>query len=223
MERRRRARTRAAVAVIALALIDVGGAGGAGAAECPDPGFVARDNAYSTTYGKEIVVLAPGVLANDGGTGLELDRESSDEFGFGGSVVFSRNGRMRYTPDPGFSGVDTVDYWVTDACGDFDFATVTVTVRPVVRDDTYKVWKNTKRIVRKPGVLANDLGVGEMWAWPKQKTKNGGTVVGNDRGGFTYTPKRGFTGKDRFKYHVIDTNYDNLASAYVTLNVVRKP
>jgi Big-like domain-containing protein len=216
-----RARVALLVASLGTGALVAGPVAAAGAVDCPLPA-TAADNAYSTKYGKTLVVVAPGVLANDHGTGLKVDVDSSDSASFGGSVEWGPGGRMEYTPDPGFAGEDSFDYWVVDACENEEFATVTVEVRPIVGADKYTVAAGKRLRVGAPGVLANDQGVDSVWTWPA-KSAHGGTVTGADDGSFSYVPKAGFSGTDTFAYEAIDTNFDNLSSGTVTIKVTAPP
>lgn len=91
-----------------------------------DVRLIANDDSASTAQDEAVAI---SVLANDsdpqGGT-----------FGITGLTVPSNGsathaaGVVTYTPDPGFNGVDTFDYTITDNQGDTATATVTVTVIP---------------------------------------------------------------------------------------------
>ncbi|MDQ1521046.1 MAG: hypothetical protein QOI55_2119 [Actinomycetota bacterium] len=189
----------------------------AGAVVCPDTP-TAVENAYTTRFGRALVVAAPGVLGNDEGTGLTVDVASSDNTSFDGTVVLQANGRLTYTPDPGFAGEDSFDYWIVDACGDQDFNTVTVEVLPIAANDSYKTGHDKALSVHTPGVLANDLGAGSVDTWPATSV-HGGIVAGNDDGSFRYTPKHGFSGTDTFQYWASDPTAANSVKATVTIKV----
>jgi hypothetical protein len=192
-----------------------------GAVDCD--GIVTADDAYTVQYGKKLTVAKPSVLANDSGTGLKVDVTLTDEDSwYNGTVTLGPAGALTYKPPAGFTGEDSFDYWVIDACDDSDLATVTVTVTPIMANDAYTVGYGKKLTVKAPGVLGNDQGTEEVWSWPA-KSKQGGTVVGNDDGSFTYTPKSGFSGVDSFTYQAIDTNFDNTYPATVKITVGARP
>ena len=70
------------------------------------------------------------VLSNDtDGDGDTLVLSSVE--GVSNGTVTIENGQIRYTPDVGFSGQETLVYTVSDGYGGTDTATVTITVNPV--------------------------------------------------------------------------------------------
>lgn len=71
----------------------------------------AVDDAYNAVVDTPLVVDAPGVLANDSGTGtLSLINDPAN-----GTVSLAQDGSFTYTPDPGFEGVDTFVYELASA------------------------------------------------------------------------------------------------------------
>jgi CSLREA domain-containing protein len=94
---------------------------------------VANNDNYSMNQDTTLTVLpASGVLAND--TDIDgptqtvvLDSGPSNAAAFG----LNADGSFSYTPNPGFTGVDTFDYHVNDGAavdGDSNVATVTINV-----------------------------------------------------------------------------------------------
>ena len=71
-----------------------------------------------------------GVLANDEDTPGDPLRATVATEPEHGSLDLDPDGAFRYQPEPGFSGVDGFTYVVTDAFGNEDVGTVTITVRP---------------------------------------------------------------------------------------------
>ena len=86
---------------------------------------VANDDSSATTAGAQVQI---DVLAND--TDVEGQTRSvlSTEQGSNGSVAIDAGGTVTYTPNAGFSGVDSFVYTLSDGNGGTDTATVTVTV-----------------------------------------------------------------------------------------------
>lgn len=80
------------------------------------------NDAYS---GASVRVTAPGVLANDLGSGLVavVDRQPAH-----GTLVLQADGGFAYTAAAGFSGTDTFSYRGIDGAGAFAVATVTIEV-----------------------------------------------------------------------------------------------
>jgi hypothetical protein len=91
---------------------------------------VANNDNYSMNQDTTLTVLpATGVLAND--TDIDdaaltavLVSGPSNAFAF----ALNADGSFSYTPQPGFTGIDTFDYVVNDGDVDSNLATVTITV-----------------------------------------------------------------------------------------------
>jgi serralysin len=88
---------------------------------------VAADDAASTTQGQS-VTFSP--LDND----ADVDGDPLQVVGVsgagGGDVVINGDGSVTYTPNPGFSGIDTMRYTVRDPAGGAATATIAVEVAP---------------------------------------------------------------------------------------------
>ena len=165
--------------------------------------------ADSATTGRDTPVTID-VLANDAdpdGDPLLLSEVSQPANG----TASIQGGRVLYTPDAGFTGVDTFTYNVVDPDGGAGSATVTVTVEeianpnqpPVARDDTATTQIDTPVSI---AVLANDsdpdndvLSIIEVGA-----AASGTAVISGER--ITYTPAPGFIGSDSFTYTISDGN-----------------
>lgn len=91
---------------------------------CIEP-IVAVDDAATTA---EDAPANIGVLANDGGVGIEIDSFTQ---GANGSVTSGTSGHLVYTPNPNFNGTDTFTYTIEDDSGEQATANVTVTVTGV--------------------------------------------------------------------------------------------
>ncbi|NTU70779.1 MAG: cadherin-like domain-containing protein [Coriobacteriia bacterium] len=91
---------------------------------------VAVGDAADTTEGQDVVVAAPGVLANDTdslGASLSATLAAAPA---SGTVALNVDGSYTYTPDAGFVGMDTFTYRAGDGQLFSEQATVTVTVFP---------------------------------------------------------------------------------------------
>ncbi len=86
--------------------------------------FGAKDDEASTKSDQavEIDILANDIFAPDTFELIEIGAPSS------GTAVFQENNTILYTPDLGFSGVDSFDYWITDDHEIESQATVSVDV-----------------------------------------------------------------------------------------------
>lgn len=94
-------------------------------------------DAYSTSVDTQLVVAAPGVLANDADEDgdpltVQLPNLSGPS---NGSLVLTADGSFTYTPNAGFSGVDTFTYRADDGTGLTADAVVTITVSSVATSD----------------------------------------------------------------------------------------
>jgi Asp-tRNA(Asn)/Glu-tRNA(Gln) amidotransferase A subunit family amidase/PKD repeat protein len=95
----------------------------AAAADAP----VATDGTYVTDVDVALDVPAPGVLADDSGSGLSAELEASTAKG---SLNFRSDGSFTYVPEPGFVGSVRFTYRAVGATGRSAPATVAIDVRP---------------------------------------------------------------------------------------------
>ncbi len=190
-----------------------------------DPPVAADDEA---TTDEDTSVLID-VLANDTDVdGDTLTIESVTAPANGTAAI--EDGKVRYTPDPDWSGTDTFDYTVSDGNGGSDTATVTVTVEPVnddpyAADDDYSMDEGGTLNEAAPGVLANDSDIdGDTITVTDFQTPSdqGGTVAVNADGSFTYTPPDpNWYGTDTFTYTIGDGNGgSDTATVTITVNNV---
>jgi hypothetical protein len=231
----RRSGSALAAVVIATAAL-VGTAAEAGAIElpaCPGGGIAAFPDSYETTFSpvtKSFVVESPGLLANDcGGRNVSVDVEDSgDIFSDMASnqVFINANGKMTYWQDESnpFTGIDTFDYTIKKN-DDWDFNSVEILIKPVVKGESYATKSNTPlTVAAAAGITANDLGIDPMiWDAPSTTTAGGTLEVNIDDGSFTYTPPPDFSGNDSFTYEVSDINFDNTYFATATIAVGLPP
>ncbi|MFH0709591.1 MAG: Ig-like domain-containing protein, partial [Pseudomonadota bacterium] len=88
---------------------------------------------------------------------------------------------------------------------------------PIAVDDVFVTTPNTPLVTG--NVLSNDTLVDNAHVQTYSAISvNGGTVVYNNDGTFTYTPANGYTGTDTFTYTLIDDDGD-MDTATVTVNV----
>ena len=169
---------------------------------------VANADAYSVQEGRVLAVAGPGVLAND------ADIDAGDTVSAlqyfqpaNGTVNLNQDGSFTYTPNAGFSGVDSFVYVVTDGV-DTGQSTVSITVvegNPVVGADAYTTLHDRVLTIAAPGLLANDTDPnGDAIEALQYFQPTHGTVALNQDGSFTYTPDAGFTGSDSFDYVITD-------------------
>ena len=177
----------------------------------PPAGPTATDDSGTTPAGVALNAAAPAVLGNDTGTGLTVTSNTAPA---NGSATVNADGSYRYTPDAGFSGVDSFDYTVTDGLGRTATATVTVTVTPRARPDTFTTVAGTPVAV---DPTANDLGSGLAVTSVGQPSGGEGTTSISG-GQVVFTPSAGFTGPVTVPYTVTDA-LGSTSSSTITFTV----
>lgn len=154
------------------------------------------------------------VLANDTDTDGTLDPSSvgSEILPDSGSIVVdTATGAITYTPNPGFSGIDTFAYFVRDNDGGFSELT-SVVVRVInadaplaMPDEIISLGRNTPVTI---DVLANDstFGVPVIPSTLTLTRLPSGGVAFVDTTGFTvrYLPNLNFVGADTLFYTVMN-------------------
>jgi VCBS repeat-containing protein len=144
-----------------------------------------------------------------------------------GTLTLNADGSLSYTPEAGFTGMDSFTYQASDGTDASAAATVSIDVQaatPVPRNvtgvnDRYTLVQDTTLNVDAPGVLANDSDAdGDPLSAVLFTNVQHGSLTLNSDGSFQYTPNAGFVGTDAFVYRATDgTNYSLLTA--VTLRV----
>ena len=168
------------------------------------------------------------------GTFAAVDPDAGDTVTYSLSgadaALFSINaaGVVSFLAAPNFEsapGPFNITVTATDAGSLLDTQNVTVNVTnvneaPTAGDDTATTTENIA--VTTGNVLGNDsdpesvLNAGNITAFDAVST-NGGTVVNNGDGTFTYTPALNFTGTDMFTYTVSDGALTDTATVTITV------
>jgi len=162
----------------------------------------AQDDSANTD--EETLVVIP-ILSNDSdpdGDFLLIESFTQPQ---NGSVLNSRT-TLSYIPNPGFQGIDTFTYAVSDGNGGSDHATVTVSVAevndaPIAQDDA---------VITDEGIpitilsLLNDSDPDGDPLEIESVTSPGNGSVKIVDGELVYTPDPGFDGVDMFTYTVSD-------------------
>ena len=91
-------------------------------------GPVAQNDIYSMVQGGTLNVTAPGVLANDTGSGLTVGTVNPPSHG---TLTLQSDGSFSYTPAGSFNGTDTFTYQASSAGVLSNSATVTIVVTPL--------------------------------------------------------------------------------------------
>lgn len=187
-----------------------------------DPGRpLAVNDLFTTAEETPVTIPAPGILANDTGTGLTATQVSGATQG---TVAMNGDGSFTYTPPVDYNGTASFAYTATDGAMTSNVAYVNVDVTPVndppvTVADSYDGTTDTTLNVPPPGVLVNDTDVdgNTLRAFLETGTTNG-TVTLWKGGAFRYIPNPGFSGVDSFTYHSFDGTV-NGNTVTVTLNV----
>ncbi|MDQ3946792.1 MAG: Ig-like domain-containing protein [Actinomycetota bacterium] len=160
------------------------------------------------------------VLGNDTGLGDGVKSVSVTGAPSHGKTEVGDDHTITYTPNTDYIGGDSFEYKITDADGDSSTARVRVQVIavndiPVANDDT--VGTPAGKSLSGIDVQGNDVSPdGKRATWPVDPntgqavdsnsaypTELGGTFT-RSRGKLNYTPPRGVTGTDTFRYVLID-------------------
>ncbi len=198
---------------------------------------VAVDDTNSTAPGQKV---GTKVLENDSDPDGDPLRIKSFTQAANGTVKLNNNGtiddksddKLVYTPNEGFTGIDTFTYAVADPSGAMDMATVTIEVgagnnnnAPIAVDDY-----NTTTVGQKVGtkVLANDTDPDSdplriksftQAANGTVKLNNNGTIDDKTDDKLVYLPNEGFAGTDTFTYTIADPS-GAMDTATVTIDVI---
>ncbi|MGE0078543.1 MAG: Ig-like domain-containing protein [Bacteroidales bacterium] len=142
-----------------------------------------------------------------------------------GTAVVNADNTITYTPSNWFIGNDEFVYYVEDVDGDYDIATVRITVFdlqnaiPVANDDRRGTSRNTPVDI---DVLINDDGLDDGWIRVhiyKEPDLATGLVVVKTDNTVTFTPASDYLGEATFKYYITDRNNDTSNVANVTVMV----
>ncbi|RPE85251.1 CshA-type fibril repeat protein [Curtobacterium sp. PhB137] len=148
-------------------------------------------------------VTSADLTGNDHGTGLSVLDIPVGKSGTNGTAVRNDDGTVTYTPKPGFSGTDEFTYTVTDRNGLTNTGTVSVRVTPVTAGgSTSTDADGSITVPADKGVLDGATGT-DLHVTDNTDPSHGDVVVDKD-GGYTYTPKPGYSGPDSFDYTVTD-------------------
>jgi VCBS repeat-containing protein len=182
---------------------------------------------YSTPTNQQLVVGAPGVLAND----LDVEGGTLTAIPVGGatigSVSMNANGSFTYTPAPNDIGVRTFTYHARDGTTDGPNVKVSIAVgtsvfAPTAAPDssaTDEDWPDPLT-VNAPGVRANDsvpsgtIDFAYLVSYPPV-----GQLNFQVTGAYTYTPPPDFNGQVSFQYRSVSNNGALTAAQTVTMTI----
>ena len=202
---------------------------------------VANDDNTSTSPGTPVDIA---VLGNDSDPDGDILTVTIDTNASHGTVSVDSNGTVTYTPNTGFSGIDTFTYTVSDGHGGTDTATVRVTVTsapvvpPTANDDilivlsgngsesidvtandqngTYPIDPSTVSLIPPSGAIniVHD-GSGDVIGFG---IPNEGQWSVDQNGTATFTPNAGYIGDPTAVDYNISDTMGNTATAQVKID-----
>ena len=127
---------------------------------------------------------------------------------------------LKYTVAISAAGEDATGVTFTDTVDpNTAFVAGSLTATPVAVNDSYAATGNVRISVPAPGVLGNDFaGVPSGSASGPATSANGGDVVVNANGSFTYNPAPGFEGSDSFTYTLTNSEGSNNGTVTITVS-----
>jgi len=180
---------------------------------------VAVYDTASTAYEVGITIT---VLKNDSdsdGDSLTVAKLKLPKYG---TVTLNSDNTVLYTPNAGFSGVDSFTYQANDGTGLSNIVTVTVTVSPqpnvvpVAVNDTASTTE-TKKVSLYPLLNDSDADGDPLTVTNLTQPSNGTASVKTDNA-VDYIPNAGFTGEDTVTYTANDGKGDsNIATITFTV------
>jgi len=169
---------------------------------------VAVDDYYETDEGVELVVAAPGVLANDGDLDpMDIVKADLVTPPMHGTLTLALDGSFSYMPEAGFLGEDCFTYnmlaippeWLTGMYSDDAQVCIMVNTYPVADDQQLTTPEDTDL----PITLTADFTTPGPVVWTLVTLPANGTLTG-EAPGLVYTPKANWYGTDTFTFSVND-------------------
>lgn len=149
------------------------------------------------------------VQLNDGDPDGDSLTTSIDTQPANGNAVANLDGTVTYTPNPGYSGLDSFVYQIDDGNGGTTTGNVSITIfagnqAPIAVDDNFNVAAD---VTTNLTVLANDANpdFDPLTITILTAPSNGTTSVNPDNT-IAYTPNGGYVGNDSFVYLLDDGN-----------------
>jgi hypothetical protein len=182
------------------------------------------------TAGNTVLSLAEdtagnGQLAGVSQDGSALTYQLVTNGALGSAVILdAASGAFRYTPGANNYGVDSFTYKVSDAHGESNIATVTVTINPVNDIPAAAMAQiSTSEDLAVSGKLSGHDIDGDTLTYALISNGALGQVVltNTATGAFSYTPAANKSGSDSFTFKVNDGAVDsNIATVSVTIGAV---
>ena len=174
------------------------------------PGPMALNDVYFLAVDETLEVAAPGVLVNDyhepQNHPLTAVMVREPEHGV---ATLAADGELIYQPDPGFQGIDFLEYVATTGQTDSNVASVTFAVGttsfPIAQSVDGIIGQQGETLVFEDSVLDNDIEPNDLpmvasYVPGSLSPWNAGSVNLNDDGSFEINPSLNFRGHLSFRY-----------------------
>lgn len=163
----------------------------------------------STHMGTPVIINISDLLSNDGDPENDSLTFNSLTYSGIGTLIDNGDGTLTYTPPAGYTGNDSFTYSISD--GELSAGAVNTTVtltmfnkQPLINKDTILTQKDMVITFNISELLGNDKDAeNDLLTITSFDYTGNGSLVLND-GVFTYTPREGYTGTERFTYYVSD-------------------
>jgi hypothetical protein len=166
-----------------------------------------------TLFENEVLVFSESdLLAND----RDDDGDTLSIIGFGtvanGAITDNGDGTFTYTPNPDFSGEETVSYTLDDGAegpaeGTITFEVISLLEPPVAETDRFDGTEDTPLVLTPADLLANDSDIdGDTIEFLGVTDGDNGTVL-FDGVNITFTPTPNFDGRATFTYTITDNTH----------------
>jgi len=187
---------------------------------CPDVPVAVPDS-YTTKQGKQLTVVAPGVLSNDAFKGGLAPYAFIKTQPAHGSASMSADGSFVYSPSDGFSGTDSFTYYASSGTQESVPATVSISVEavnhaPYALSQNVSLDEDTSTNIT---LVAQDETPATL-KYSLLTSPAHGTLSGTAPN-LVYTPYSNYNGADGFSFKANDGEFDsNTASVIFTVNPV---
>lgn len=195
----------------------------------PNQAPIGVADSFSTPKDTQLVIPAPGLLANDSDPDGDALAVSSTGGYPAGEFIAAVDGGFTFNPPAGFEGTKQYYYYLTDGEATSAQVPITITVgdapvelqAPVAVADSFTVGAGQTLEVAAPGLFANDSDADSGFVvFSSGSVSHGVLDLTYATGAFTYTPEPGFVGTDSFFYDLTDVNGLHSAQVTVTIEVL---
>jgi len=151
-----------------------------------------------------------------------LSIHSIDTLPTNGTAVISEE-KIRYAPDEGFIGSDSLVYNITDGNGEYDTATLFIEIiddpgnePPIAKDDYYIIYEDSSNNIF--DVLTNDTDPGDTITLDSIEIEPTNGIAEIDGDTISYLPYPDFAGFDTLTYKISDNlGANDTAQVFITI------